>query len=115
MSCKVAAGSMTGWGGRVEPKPHAVRRMTTECTHGRLATSIRLRRNELVPPSRPPVAQLQPVLLSWWSGKVGRFLRKGYFGGDYVQSSRFAPGLWLAGSMMLTCSGSPELLYHLLS
>lgn len=82
--------------------------MTTERTHGRLATSIRLR-NELVPPSRPPAAQLQPVLLSWWSGKVGRFLRKRNLGSDYVQSSRFAPGLRLAGSMMLTCSGSPEL------
>lgn len=75
MNWEVAAGCMTGWGGRVEPKPHAIRRMTTECTHGRLATSVRSR-IELVPPSCPPVAQLQPVLLSWWSGKVGRFLRR---------------------------------------
>lgn len=77
MSCEVAAGGVTGWGGRVEPEPHAIRRMTTECTHGRLSTSVRSR-NELVPPSYPPTAQLQPVLLSWWSGKVGRFLRKGW-------------------------------------
>lgn len=76
MNWEVAAGCMTGWGGRVEPEPHAIRRMTTKCTHGRLATSVRSR-NELVPPNCPPVAQLQPVLLSWWSGKVGRFLCRG--------------------------------------
>ena len=71
----MAAGWMTGWGGRVEPKPHAARRMTIECTHGRLATPMWLR-NGLVPPSRPPVTQLRPVLLSWWSGRVGRVLSK---------------------------------------
>lgn len=70
------AGGMTGWGGRVEPKPHAARRMTTDRTRGRLGTSI-LMREVLVPPSRPPVGQLQPVLVSWWSGNGGRFLRKG--------------------------------------
>lgn len=71
-SWEVAAGWMTGW---VEPKPHAARRMTTNCTHGGLATSIRVL-NELIPPVGPPIAQLQPVLLSWWSGKVGRVLRR---------------------------------------
>lgn len=77
--CEAGRWRRDDWTGRLSrAKPHAVPRMTG-CTDEQTPCYLsRDARYVSAAETFPPAAQLQPVLLSWWSGTVGRILRKGW-------------------------------------